>query len=114
MKQQFKTMMLAAAFLLAGAVAFAQKEKTASPAWVSEKGYWVLESNENSPLQHTVRFYTNDNVLVYTENIGGFKLNPGKRKVKMKLKQVLETSVIAWQKSKQPEVNRDYVAAVLK
>jgi len=114
MKQQFKTMMLAAAFLLGGAVGFAQKENNTSPAWVSEKGYWVLESNENAPLQHTIRFYTIDNVLVYTENISGFKLNPDQRKVKMKLKQVLETAVIAWQKSNHPEINRDYVAAVLK
>jgi hypothetical protein len=114
MKQQFKTMMLAAAFLLGGSVAFAQKENTSSPAWVSEKGYWVVESNENTPLQHTVRFYTNNNILVYTENISGFKLNADKRKVKMKLKQVLENSVTAWQQTNHPEINRDYVAAMLK
>jgi hypothetical protein len=42
------------------------------------------------------------------------KLNPDKKKVKMKLKEVLEASVLVWQKSKQPEANKDYVTAKLK
>jgi len=106
-------MMLAAAFVLTATLSFAQQESTRSLSWVSEKGYWVVESNTQTPLQHTVRFYTNEDVLVYTENISGIRLNPDKRKVKMKLKQVLETSVTAWQKSNQPESNRNYIARIL-
>ena len=65
---------------------FQQERRPKFPRWVSEKGYWVVESNINSPLNHIVRFYNNDNELLYKETLAGVKLNPDKRKVKMKLK----------------------------
>lgn len=115
MKQQLKKWMAAAVFTLLTISAFAQDEESPVAApWVSDKGYWVVESNIHSPLNHIVRFYTNENVLVYTENISGMKLNPVKRKVKMKLKEVMESLVLAWQKNRQPEANKDYVTAKLK
>ena len=110
--KQFKIWTTAIALLLIMAGAKAQTEKTAP--WGSHKGYWVVEGNINSPLQHTIRFYTNADVLVYSETVSNGKLDPEKRKVKMKLKQVLETAVLAWERSKQPSANRDYVAAILK
>lgn len=70
------------------------------PSWVSDKGYWVVESNINSPLNHIVRFYNNDNELLYRENLTGVKLDPEKRKVKMKLKKVLESTVLTLEKKK--------------
>ncbi len=110
--KQFKIRATAIALFLFMAGANAQTEKTAP--WGSEKGYWVVESNKNSPLQHTIRFYNNTDVLVYTETVSNTNLNCEKRKVKMKLKQVLETAVIAWERSQQPSANKDYVAAILK
>lgn len=98
--------------LFVTAAVSAQTEKIAP--WGSHKGYWVVEGNINSPLQHTVRFYTNADVLVYSETVSNSKLDPKKRKVKMKLKQVLETAVIAWEKNKQPAADMNYVAAMLK
>jgi len=115
MKQQLKKWMTAVVFTFLAISAFAQDDESPAAApWVSDKGYWVLESNIHSPLNHIVRFYTNEDVLVYTENISGMRLNPDKRKVKMKLKEVLEATVLAWQKNSQPEANKDYVTAKLK
>ena len=85
-----------------------------APRWVSDKGYWVIESTITSPLEHVVRFYNNDDILLYKESLSGVRLDPKKRKVKMKLKKVLESSITAWQKKKVSEENKDYVAALLK
>jgi hypothetical protein len=113
MKFQLKTGMAILLFILFTRCSFAQTKATHMP-WVSSKGYWVTESNIQQPNNHTIRFYTNENILVYTETLAGVKLNTNKRKIKMKLKEVLETAVWAWNKSKQAEVNKDYVAAKLK
>lgn len=93
---------------------YSQDSKPINPKWYSEKGYWVLESNINEPLTHTVRLYTNENVLIYKEEIRGVRLDPSRRKIKMKLKKVLETAIEAWSFKKVTMENRDYVAAVFK
>ena len=113
MKVQLKTWMAITVFILFASYSFAQTKKPPVP-WVSAKGYWVIESNIHLPNTHTIRFYTNENMLVYAENLVDVNLNPNKRKIKMKLKEVLETAVWAWNKSKQAEINKDYVAAKLK
>jgi hypothetical protein len=79
---------------------FQQKKRPNFPAWVSEKGYWVVESNINTPLDHVVSFYDNDNTLIYKETLQGVKINPEKRKVKMKLKKILESAVLAFETKK--------------
>ncbi|MGZ8559329.1 MAG: hypothetical protein ACXWWC_13385 [Chitinophagaceae bacterium] len=71
------------------------------PGWVSDKGYWVIESNINTPRNHVVCFFNNNNELLYKETLTGVKLNPDKRKIKMKLKIVLESSVLAWKNKKE-------------
>jgi hypothetical protein len=83
------------------------------PRWVSDKGYWVIESNITSPRDHIIRFYNTDNVLVYKETLADVKLNAEKTKVKMKLKKILESSVVAWEKRKQDKEEMDLVKSVL-
>jgi hypothetical protein len=83
------------------------------PRWVSDKGYWVVESNINTPKDHIIRFYNTDNVLVYKETLAGVKLNPEKTKVKMKLKKILESSIVAWEKKKQRNEEKALVKSVL-
>lgn len=85
-------------FLFQG-VALAQDNARVSPDWVSEKGWWVVESNVHTPKQHIIYFYNNDHVLVYKEKIEGMRINASKRATRMQLKQVLETSVLAWEKN---------------
>jgi hypothetical protein len=101
MKKMITAGLLAAILTLSYLVAPAQQENTPAPKWVSEKGYWVVEGNLNTPHQHTIRFYSNDDVLVYTETLKDVKLNANRRKVKMKLKKVLESAIVAWE-CKQP------------
>lgn len=80
------------------APAFAQQIKHMPPSWVSDKGWWVVESNIHSPKQHIVYFYNNEGVLVYKEKLEGIRLKPEKAAIKMHLKEVLEASVLAWEK----------------
>src|SRR5687768_3074840 len=114
MKQQFKTVLTVILFAFIGSAVFAQEEKPEVPKWHSEKGYWVVESNIHTPMDHIIRFYNNDNVLLYKEAVSGIKLDPSKRKIKMKLKKILESSVDAWQQVKVNEESKDYVARILK
>ncbi len=92
---------------------FKEGGKLKFPRWVSDKGYWVVESNIKSPKDHIIRFYNTDNVLVYKETLMGVKLNPEKTNVKMKLKKILESSVMAWEKRKQGSEELAWVKAVL-
>jgi len=83
------------------------------PRWVSDKGYWVVESNINFPRNHIIRFYNADNVLVYKETLAGVKLDPERTKIKMKLKKVLESSVVTWEKVKKSNEEMALVKSVL-
>ncbi len=89
-----------------------QERRPKFPDWVSDKGYWVVESNIHSPLDHIITFYNNENELLYKETITGVKLNPEKRKVKMKLKKVLESAVLAWEKKKDGQTSGEEIALV--
>ncbi|AXY76805.1 hypothetical protein D3H65_23650 [Paraflavitalea soli] len=99
--------------LMGSTAAFAQNEEDtpapATPRWVSEKGYWVVESNVHVPKQYTVRFYNNDQVMVYKEEVQGVVLKLQRRRVKMNLKKVLETAVLAWEKQRQTKENEGWV-----
>jgi hypothetical protein len=113
MKQQLKKWIAVTSCMLFVFAGMAQQNKKL-PGWLPENGYWVVESNLHSPKNHIVRFYTLGNVLIYSEKISGTKLNINQRKVKMKLKEVLELSVSAWKKNKYPEADKDYLAVLLK
>lgn len=121
MKEQIKKWIAVAVFSFFTNYNFAQDSnstqeyETPVPApWVSDKGYWVTESNVQTPTNHIIRFYTNEDILVYTEKLNGVKLNINKRKVKMKLKKALEISLLAWEQHKQPLTDKDYVIALLR
>jgi len=83
------------------------------PRWVSDKGYWIVESNIHFPTNHIIRFYNTDNVLVYKETLAGVKLNPDRIKIKMKLKKILESSVVSWKKIKKTNEEMALVKSVL-
>jgi hypothetical protein len=83
------------------------------PRWVSDKGYWVVESNINFPRNHIIRFYNADNILVYKETLTGMKLNPERTRIKIKLKKVLESSVVTWEKAKKSNEEMALVKTVL-
>jgi hypothetical protein len=96
------------------AAIFAQNKPRNAPEWVSEKGWWVVESNIHAPKQHIVYFYNNDGVLVYKEKIEGLRINPSKKITRMQLKQVLETTVLAWEKQHRLKENEALVVNSLR
>ena len=63
-KQLFVTLFLG---LILHTALFAQDKARDTPEWVSDKGWWVVESNIHTPKKHIVYFYNNDGVLVYKE-----------------------------------------------
>ena len=91
----------------------AQERDNFIPRWVSKMGFWVVESNKSTPRSHIIRFYNNNNVLVYRETLSDVRLNLNKARVKMKLKRVLETSVVAFEKKKEQREELALVKAAL-
>ena len=84
------------------------------PRWISDKGYWVVESNVKTPFNSIIHFYDNDNVLVYREKVEGVKINLKKSRTKMRLKKILEQSIVAYEKSQTIKENEQWVAKALR
>lgn len=114
MKSQTKKIVVIASLCLIICAGYSQQKSQITPSWVSDRGYWVVESNIHEPMKHVVRFYNNEDQLIYTENLAGVKLNTDKRKVKMKLKKALEAAMNLYQQHKEPAVISDYVVKILK
>jgi len=85
-----------------------------TPKWISEKGYWVVESNIHTPLHSTIHFYNNDHMEVYKEEVNGVKINLEKNKTKMKLKRILEQSIVAWDKDHPLKESEQWVTHALR
>jgi hypothetical protein len=114
MKKTIKIAVTGLVLSLISFCSFAQDNASpVSPRWISDKGYWVIESNIHTPLDHIILFYNNDNVLVYKETVTGVRINANKRKVKMKLKKALESALTAWEEKKVPGEDKNYVLAAL-
>lgn len=116
MKQKsiFFIMILALGFV--SIAARAQEEPVASPVktpkWVSDKGFWVVETT-TQPRQCTVYFYNNDKELVYKEAVDG-KMKLQKRKTLLYMKSVLETAVAAYEKKQPLSGNERFFVAMRK
>lgn len=74
-------------------------QATPAKPWVSTKGYWVVESNKQSPKAAIIYFYNNDHLLVYKEEIKNQKLKLTKTKTLLRLKAALEEAIDQSQKS---------------
>jgi hypothetical protein len=80
--------------------ALAQEEPTripSVPGWVSDKGYWEVESNIHSPWNSTIFFFNNDGIMVYKETLVNVPLDLQKRRTLRRLKKILDRSVTAWE-----------------
>lgn len=118
MKKLITSSLLLATLLIISSTLKAQEEEQAraprTPKWVSEKGYWVVESNVKTPYHSIIHFYNNDNVLVYREKVDGVKINLDQKRTKMKLKKILEQSVVAWEYNHSTRENEAWVAKALR
>lgn len=101
-------------FILLTKISFGQSNSDKAPRWVPNEGHWVVEQNNDQPRHNIIRFYNDQDELVYTEALDGIVLDVHRKKVKMKLKKLLEDILINWTKNKTKETNRGYVAAVFK
>jgi len=95
MKKKISQFAIAGMLMLFSFTAFSQHKNDGVPAWVSDKGYWVVEGNVHRPLQHTVRFYNNQHIMVGSQEIAK-RLNVKRKKVKMQLKSMLESTLQQW------------------
>lgn len=76
--------------------------------WVCTNGFWVVESNIKTPLLNKVRFYTGNGLLMEEKEMNGIRLNVKRGKVKIALKQMLETVMLAWEQQRQIEWVKKY------
>ena len=83
------------------------------PKYISENGFWVVETNLHQPKSNIVYFYNNNNELLYKEKVEGLKLRLNKWRVKMNLKKVLDQSLLAYEQQKKSRENEMLVAAVM-
>jgi hypothetical protein len=114
MKRKFLLLPLLVIFAALPVVCFSQETQQKKPAWVPEKGYWVVESNIHTPKNNILYFYNLDNVLVYKEEIKGMKIRLTKKSVRLNLKKVLDQSVAAWEMQHVASENEMRVAVALK
>jgi len=99
-KAVFIAILLATIFMTVEAQDSSEVNPPTKPAWLPESGYWVVESNLKTPKHSIVYFYTDDDTLIYKEELNGVKLNPKKDQTKMKLKKLLESALWAWNAKK--------------
>lgn len=116
MKKFFLTTVFFLTLSMTAFTVIAQAKTTAgnAPKWVAVNGYWVIETNINSPKLNTIYFYNDNNNLVYKEKVDGIVINLKKRRVKMDLKKVLNQSVIAFNNTKKEAENQMLVTNLMK
>ncbi|MEO6731082.1 MAG: hypothetical protein ABIN01_07680 [Ferruginibacter sp.] len=83
-----------------------------SPKWVSDKGFWVIETNIKTPRHSIVHFYTNEKQHVYQEQVDNVVLNVKKRRTLMKLKRVLDKVMYEWQTNDVVEDQKQLIAVL--
>lgn len=91
---------------------FAQKEKHSK--WVSDKGYWMIESNIKTPKSSIIYFFNNDNVMIYQEKVQGMRIKTKKQRTLTRLRAALEQAVVAWEKGIKPGENDLLVTTAFK
>lgn len=104
-------------FIATSLVSTAQKNETRStktPRYVSEQGYWVIESNVKQPKSSIVYFYNLQQQLVYKEEVTGIRLNVNRTKVKMRLKKALELAIAVNEKKKQWPKDEKIIAGIFR
>ncbi|MDB5148957.1 MAG: hypothetical protein JWQ57_2977 [Mucilaginibacter sp.] len=70
-------------------LAFAAAAGQAQNKIANVRGFWVIEHNINLPRVQTIRFYNDNNKLIYEETVYS-KLNIKKQKTRLALDQILD------------------------
>ena len=59
------------------------------------EGYWVVETNINTPRESIVYFYTSNQEMIYKEAVSGKRINIKRKKTVNRLNAVLMQSITA-------------------
>jgi hypothetical protein len=70
-------------------LAFAAAAGQAQNKIADVRGFWVIEHNVNLPRVQTIKFYNDNNKLIYEETVYS-KLNIKKQKTRLALDQILD------------------------
>jgi hypothetical protein len=100
MNRQLITLCIPLILLMHPVKGLAQEETIRTPSvpgWVSDKGYWQVETNIHSPWNSTISFFNNDGIMVYKETLTNVPLNLQKKSTLRRLKKILDRSVTAWE-----------------
>lgn len=92
MKRNFITSAIILVFVFLGAQGFAQKKQN----YVPEKGYWQLVTNHSDKKTVTVKFYNEQNEMIYEETLNNTKMNPQRKKVRRQLYYALQDAYNQW------------------
>jgi len=111
-----KCIVITILFVVIALSMFAQEghKKVKLPRWVSNKGFWQIESNIHTPDKNIVYFYNNANILVYKENVDGVVFDLRKKRVKMRLKKALESAILAWNRDHMFQNNQQWITMLFK
>ncbi|WP_157579266.1 hypothetical protein [Spirosoma montaniterrae] len=103
---KLRPILIATLFVLATVTTYAQSKR--API-VAREGFWVTETPAKG--QYTiVRFYTNQNQLVYEETIER-RLNIARQQTKRQLNTALEQAMFVWNATHKVPTERQWVAA---
>jgi len=98
MKKLFFSSLLFVTTLLLSLRSQAQTEAAASNTpWLSTKGFWVVESNKQTPKEAIIYFYNNASILVHKEEIKDQRLKLTSTKTLLWLKAMLEGAVSGYE-----------------
>ena len=115
MKAISKPILFTAIWIIVASGLYAQTTRgTKNPKWISDKGFWQIESNIHTPDKSIVYFYNKENILIYKEHLDGVILNLNKRRVKMRLKKALETAILAWNKERVLPNDQHWISVLFK
>jgi hypothetical protein len=89
---------------------FAQDTKSTVP----ENGYFVLVSNKNVAKVTTVRFYNNDNTMIYEEKVTGVEIDLDNKATVDQLNLGLEKALTAYNNNQKMTITKDLVASIIK
>lgn len=112
LKKALLTILIASS--LAGTAQESETRSTKTPRYVSEKGYWVIESNVKQPKSAIVYFYNLQQQLVYKEEVSRIHLNINRTKVKMRLKKALELAIAINEKEQQWPKDEKIIAGIFR
>ncbi len=96
MKKKMNVLACLCILMLTATQVYSQQNDPSCPPWVSENGYWVIESNIHRPGWQMIRFYDNDHTLVGEKELTSTRLNVKRKKIKMQLKWMLDSSLQSW------------------